>query len=99
MKITGSQVGPVTPIQSEKVKKTTAASAPSSTLPTDTVHLSRDVDAIQAARDAITQTSDIRNEKVEALRKAIEEGTYQAPAEQVAEKILIEGRRARLGQK
>ncbi|OPZ85094.1 MAG: Anti-sigma-28 factor, FlgM [bacterium ADurb.Bin429] len=99
MKITGSQVGPVTPMQTEKVKKTAPAAATGATQPMDTVHLSSDVEAVAAARDAIAQTPEIREEKVAALRKAIEDGTYQAPAEQVAEKILIEGRQARLSQK
>ncbi|HOF86722.1 MAG TPA: flagellar biosynthesis anti-sigma factor FlgM [Armatimonadota bacterium] len=99
MRITGSQVGSVTPLQAEKVKKTTPAAAPGATQPTDTVHLSSDVEVIAAARDAIAQTPDIREEKVAALRKAIGDGTYQAPAEQVAEKILTEGRQARLSQK
>lgn len=99
MKITGSQIGPVTPAQTEKVKKTAPAATPSAALPKDTVHLSADVSALDTARAVIAGTPDIREERVEALRKAIADGTYQAPAEQVADRILTEGRRAQLGRK
>ena len=44
---------------------------------------------LAAAKKALSETSDIREERVAAIKKQMEEGTYKVSAEDVAEKILI----------
>lgn len=98
MKITGSQVNQVSQVYLNKVKKTAPADA---VLPqkADKVELSSDAELVSAAQQAIANTPDIREEKVEALRRQIADGSYKVPAEQVAEKMLSEIRLSKLTQK
>ncbi len=48
---------------------------------------SRDLKKIQ---NVLAMTPDVRTEKVAALKKAIDEGTYQIKAEDIADKMLKE---------
>lgn len=43
---------------------------------------------IQRAVDAVRQSPDVRAERVDALRRMIEAGEYDVPAEKVAAKLL-----------
>ena len=43
---------------------------------------------LAVAKKALSETSDIREERVAAIKKQMEEGTYKVSAEDVAEKIL-----------
>lgn len=60
--------------------------------PHDSVQLSGEAKLFALFRQKLAQTPDIRKEKVEALKKAIAEGTYRVPAEEIAEAILREGK-------
>lgn len=96
MKITGNQVNSVSQVYLGTVKKTKAAASADAAQPQDRVELSRDAIVIDAARKAIADTPAIREDKVEALRQQIQNGTYQVPSEQIADKILAETRLAKL---
>jgi negative regulator of flagellin synthesis FlgM len=99
MKITASQIGAINPAYLKEVKKTSQASATDATRPADSVSLSSDVAAIDAAREAIGALPDVRQEKIEALRREIQAGTYHVPAEKIAEKILKENQLSRIVRK
>ncbi len=43
---------------------------------------------LAVAKKALSEASDIREERVAAIKKQMEEGTYKVSAEDVAEKIL-----------
>lgn len=57
---------------------------------TDKVNLSGKAKEIAKLKEFINQLPDIRTERVEALRKAIETGTYRVDSFKVAEKMLSE---------
>lgn len=97
MRITGPHVGSVSEIHIQPVKSTTPAASASATGKADSVELSGDASAMQAAREVIAQTPDARMERVEALRRQIEAGTYEVSALDIAEKMLAEGRLSGLG--
>ena len=99
MRITGSQIGPVTPAQIEKIKKSSSSSSVEAAQPADTVELSSDVENIAAAKQVIANTPDVRQEKVASLQREVQNGTYKVPAQKIAEKMLAEGRFAKTIQK
>ena len=99
MRITGSQVGPLAPAHLQQIKKTTPSASTEVTRPGDQVVLSRDISAIDAARKIIADTPDVRQEKVEALRRDIADGNYRVDPDKVAARILAEGRLSKLGRK
>lgn len=98
MKITGSQVSQVSQVYLNKVQKTAPAEA-AAPRKTDKVELSADAELISAAQQVIAGTPEIREDKVEALRKQIADGSYSVPAQEVADKMLTEMRLAKLTQK
>ena len=59
-----------------------------STSESDRIELSVRSREIQHIDDLIRSTSDIRAAKVEEIRNAIENGTYNVKAKQIAEKII-----------
>lgn len=54
----------------------------------DQVSLSSRGQEIQRVRAHLRELPDVRREKVEAIRRQIEQGTYRVSAEAVAEKVL-----------
>ena len=56
----------------------------------DTVEISNAAKTFQVARAAVSTASDVRADKVERLKAAIEEGTYSVSARDIADK-LVEG--------
>ncbi len=54
----------------------------------DSVSLSSFAKELSVAKKAVDTTPDVRQEKVQAIKAQIKEGTYNVEAEQVAEKIL-----------
>jgi len=54
----------------------------------DQVSLSSRGQEIQRVRARLKELPDVRREKVEAIRRQIEQGTYRVSAEAVAEKVL-----------
>ena len=99
MKITGSQIGPIAPLSLGKIKKTAPTTSSEAARPTDQIVLSSDVENIEAARNVIRETPEIRQDKVEALQSKVQSGNYHVPAEEIADRILAENRLAKLGQK
>jgi negative regulator of flagellin synthesis FlgM len=57
---------------------------------TDQVHLSGKAKELAELKQVINQMPEIRTDKVEALKKAIQEGSYQVDSLKVAGKILEE---------
>lgn len=58
----------------------------------DSVALSFESKVLAAAKRQFEQGPLVRTEKVEAIKKAIAEGTYRIPAEEIAEAMLKEGK-------
>lgn len=54
----------------------------------DTVEISDAAKTFQVARTAVASASDVRVEKVEKLKAAIEEGSYSVSGRQIADKLL-----------
>lgn len=65
--------------------KTGAASKTSSV---DKVEISSFGKELQIAKQAIANSSDVRNDRVAELKKQIDNGTYEVSAESFAEKLL-----------
>ena len=99
MKITGNQVNPVPQTYLGKVQKVRAGDDVEQTHPQDQVELSPDAAAIDTARQVIGKLPDLRVEKVDKLRRQVQNGTYQVEADKVADKILAEMRLSKLGEK
>jgi negative regulator of flagellin synthesis FlgM len=68
--------------------KNTATMAEPQKAPEDKVSLSASAKDMQVARDAISMAPDIRTERVEEVRSAIDSGNYKVDSQQVAEKII-----------
>jgi negative regulator of flagellin synthesis FlgM len=56
----------------------------------DQVHLSGKAKELEELKQVIHQMPEIRSDKVEALKKAIQEGSYQVDSLKIAGKILEE---------
>lgn len=67
------------------VKRTTKTSGGSFS---DKLEISQKAQDYQAARQVISQTPDIREDKVNQLKKQIEAGTYNIDMTQVADKVV-----------
>lgn len=71
--------------------KVKPAQTPERSEPQDSVKLSDEAKIFAAFQRRLAETPEVRKEKVEQLKKAIEAGTYRIPAEKIAEAILREG--------
>lgn len=78
------------PAQAPTVKPTEleAATGPSAPAQADQVVLSQRAAEIQTAQEAVAAMPEVRQEKVAAIKKRIEEGTYQIDPEAIADKII-----------
>jgi negative regulator of flagellin synthesis FlgM len=63
-------------------KKTTGSSS------TDTYDVSNEGKDFQIVYKSVMQSQDIREDKINAISKQIEEGTYNVSSEELADKIL-----------
>lgn len=54
----------------------------------DTLEISQFGKAMHVAKQAISETEDVRMDKVEAIKKQMQEGTYHVSDEALAEKII-----------
>jgi len=100
MKINGSKPpgsrGPEKPVQN--VKKVTATDAAGKSVPAaptgpssgDTVELSGTSREVAVLVAAINQLPEIREQKVQEVKQAVDNGTYKVDPQKVAEKILKE---------
>jgi flagellar biosynthesis anti-sigma factor FlgM len=98
MRITGSQIGPINPVQATKVKKVSETSA-AETRSTDQIVLSAEMETVAAAKAVIAQAPDVRQDKVDAYRKLINDGDYTISSDKIADKIISEGRLSKILQK
>jgi negative regulator of flagellin synthesis FlgM len=57
----------------------------------DSVSLSPQARLLRAAREALAEVPEIREEKVAAIRAQIEAGTYKVDGEEIAGKMIVEG--------
>lgn len=88
MKVHGSGgVQRATEIYRKQARRADAASPAASR---DQVTLSPAAREFQALLDKLAQLPDVRPETVSRLRQAIADGTYDVPAERVAEALLRE---------
>ena len=87
MKIQGPiQIGNVNGKYNEVARKNYASTA--SLIGSDKVEFSQNAKSFSAALKAAKELPEVRTEKVEALRKAISEGTYRIDSNAVAEKLI-----------
>jgi negative regulator of flagellin synthesis FlgM len=56
--------------------------------PEDKVSLSASARDLQVAQDAMSMAPDVRTDKVQDVRSAIDSGNYKVDAQQVADKII-----------
>ena len=54
----------------------------------DSVSLSADARSLQAAREAVQSTPDVREQKVAAIKQRVDDGTYFVPASALARTII-----------
>jgi len=92
------------PISSGKIKHqeshppTVSSSSPSPKT-TDRITLSQTELERQTFQSAFSQIPDVRQERVERIRHALEAGTYHIPTETVADRIIQETVKNALSQK
>ncbi len=82
------RVGPSEATPPERVEGAGPAEAPQGA---DRVILSERAQQVQMAREALAQTAPVRQERVDALRQAIQDGVYEVDAEQLASDMLRQG--------
>ena len=73
---------------SQSVKKNYKSSSIGATSTTDQVSFSTMGRDTQVAKKALSSVPDVREDKVNALRESIANGTYQVSAESFADKLL-----------
>ncbi len=92
MKITDIQGTGVSQLQSEPVGATGSradkTSADRRTAGTDNIILSQEARLMQKAGEAIAQTPDVRQEKVDPLQQAVNQGTYSVDSQKVANSMI-----------
>ncbi|MEI6521222.1 MAG: flagellar biosynthesis anti-sigma factor FlgM [bacterium] len=99
MRITGSQIGPINPVQATKVKKVTETAVTADTRSTDQVMLSAEMETIATAKAVIANAPEVRQDKVNAYKQLIEDGDYVISSDKIADKIISEGRLSKILQK
>ena len=78
-------------VQDKKTAQTPKDKTANQGVKTDTVDISDTAKRVSAARDELNRIPDVREEKVAALKKEIENGTYKVDSEEIAEKMLKDG--------
>ena len=64
------------------------APAPTGPRSPDSVSLSHNARSVAAARDAVQNAPDVREQKVAEIKQRVEDGTYSVPAHVLARKLL-----------
>lgn len=59
--------------------------------PPDAVSFSDEAKSLSAARQAVQDAPDVRQDKVEAIKQAIADGTFQVSARDLARKLIDAG--------
>ncbi|MCQ2537992.1 MAG: flagellar biosynthesis anti-sigma factor FlgM [Lachnospiraceae bacterium] len=73
-----------------KMKKVESAKA----MPRDSVSISGFGRDLQVAKEAISATPDVREDKVNAIKTAMANGTYNVPMSALADKLLAQSEEA-----
>ena len=92
MKITDQYDPTLRPVKGpdSTTKTKTSKTTTETTSGGDTVELSSMAKDVSKARTAVDQTSDVRTEKVEALKEKVISGEYKVDADKVAQKMVDE---------
>jgi len=85
MKISPKQFQQVMEVYRNQMQKTTPTPQSGHR---DSLSLSGDAKAVKEVREMMKFIPEVRQEKVDALKTAIEQGEYKVDGEQVAEKLL-----------
>ena len=93
MKITDIQGTGVTQLQNEqtaavesRVEKKTESSQQSAS--TENINLSQEARLMQKAGEVISKTPDVREEKVQSLKAAVDQGSYPVDPQKVANSMI-----------
>ena len=82
------RIEPTEPTPAEKVEGAEPTGAPQEA---DRVVLSERAQEVQLAREALAKLPPVRQEQVDALRRAVQDGVYEVDGEELAEDMLKEG--------
>lgn len=74
--------------QQSGARKVTATKETARTSKGDGVVLSREAQLVLALKDKVAQAPEVRQQRIEELRREIEAGTYRPDARQVADRML-----------
>ena len=74
-----------TPVKPSELE---APGPPSAAAQVDQVVLSQRAAEVQIAKEALASVPEVRQEEVAALKRRIQEGTYEIDAEAIADKII-----------
>ena len=88
MKISSDHVGRIMGAQLRGKDRAGKSQGPGAQL--DRVSLSRRAEYLKAAQQALKSSSDVDLDKVEQIRRQIQEGAYEIDSEQLAEDLLRE---------
>lgn len=91
MKLTDvlSQVRTETKVEVKKAKETQQAQAPAGeATSSDTVEISTGTQDMQKMREILADTPSVRTEMVATLKRQIENGEYQVPSQEIADKMM-----------
>jgi len=80
--------GTIGAYQSAGARKVTGAKETARASKGDGVELSREAQQVKALRDKVSQAPEVRQERIEELRKQIQAGTYRPDGKEIAAKML-----------
>lgn len=83
-----SQVRTDTKIEIKKGRGAEEAQAPAGDMASDKVKISSATQDIQKMREILANTPSVRTEMVATLKRQIENGEYQVPSQELADKML-----------
>ncbi len=90
MKLTDaiSQVRTETKVEVKKARETQGSQAPAGETASDKVEISTGTQDMQKMREILAKTPSVRTEMVATLKRQIENGEYQVPSQEIADKLL-----------
>ena len=90
MKLTDviSQVRTDTKIEVKKAREAQQAQAPAGEATSDKVEISTGTQDMQKMREILANTPSVRTEMVATLKRQIENGEYQVPSQEIADKMM-----------
>ncbi len=90
MKLTDaiSQVRTETKVEVKKAREAAQTQAPAGEAASDKVEISTGTQDMQKMREILANTPSVRSEMVATLKRQIENGEYQVPSQEVADKMM-----------